>query len=220
VKLSSRLSYANVMATIAVFIALGGGAYALNLGRNAVKTRNIAPNAVKSKKIAPDAVRGSDVRESSLGTVPDAAKLGGTGPGGYVQGLNSIQRVRQESVPLSSSGVSFQIAGVGSVQFTSCTMPTAGQGGGTFVFHNTTSGSEQIWRKKRFGTTNSFDEVTLAGGLAQLDSLPNVANVYEEELQIGSGSAVTQIKFDWIYDSFASLCRYTLWTSKTEQEQG
>jgi hypothetical protein len=44
-----RLSYANVMATLAVFIALGGGAYALSRGE--VKSRNIAPDAVKAKHI-------------------------------------------------------------------------------------------------------------------------------------------------------------------------
>jgi hypothetical protein len=44
-----RLTYANVMATLAVFIALGGGAYALSRGE--VKSRNIAPDAVKAKHI-------------------------------------------------------------------------------------------------------------------------------------------------------------------------
>ena len=59
----NRLSYANVMATIAVFIALGAGAYAAGL----------APNSVKSRHIAPDAVKGTDVNEGTLGQVPEAA---------------------------------------------------------------------------------------------------------------------------------------------------
>ena len=45
----SRLTYANVMATIAVFIALGGSAYALTSGE--VKSRNIASDAVKARHI-------------------------------------------------------------------------------------------------------------------------------------------------------------------------
>lgn len=45
-KLQSRLTYANVMSTIAVFLALSGG-IALALGRNDVKSRNIAPGQVK-----------------------------------------------------------------------------------------------------------------------------------------------------------------------------
>ena len=45
----SRLTYANVMATLAMFIALGGGAYALSRGE--VKSKHIAPDAVKAKHI-------------------------------------------------------------------------------------------------------------------------------------------------------------------------
>lgn len=48
-RLRAGLSYSNVMATLAVFIALGGGAYALSRGE--VKSRNIAPDAVKAKHI-------------------------------------------------------------------------------------------------------------------------------------------------------------------------
>jgi hypothetical protein len=65
--LRQRLTYANVMATVAVFLALGGGAYALKLGRN----------SVRSKQIAPDAAKGVDVDEASLAKVPDADKLDG-----------------------------------------------------------------------------------------------------------------------------------------------
>lgn len=53
-RLRAQLTYANVMATIAVFVALGGGAYA------------ISRNSVESKHIAPNAAKGSDVKESSL----------------------------------------------------------------------------------------------------------------------------------------------------------
>jgi hypothetical protein len=43
-RILGRLTYANVMATIALFIALGASAYAL--GRNSVKSKHIAPSAV------------------------------------------------------------------------------------------------------------------------------------------------------------------------------
>ena len=47
-----KLSYANVMATIAVFLALTGGAFAATkIGKNAVKTKNIAKGAVTQQKI-------------------------------------------------------------------------------------------------------------------------------------------------------------------------
>lgn len=66
-RLRSWLTYANVMATIAVFLALGGGAYAITLKRN----------SVGSKQIKPDAVKGVDANESTFGTVPDADRLDG-----------------------------------------------------------------------------------------------------------------------------------------------
>ena len=41
-RFASRLSYANVMATVAVFISLGGGAYAMSrLPKNSVGTKQL-----------------------------------------------------------------------------------------------------------------------------------------------------------------------------------
>ena len=51
-RLRPHLSYANTMATVAVFLALGGGAYAASsLPVNAVHARNIARNAITSSKV-------------------------------------------------------------------------------------------------------------------------------------------------------------------------
>ncbi len=61
-KLRQHLTYANVVATIAMFLALGGAAYAA-LGKNTVGSRQVKPNSLK----------GVDIRESSLGKVPKAA---------------------------------------------------------------------------------------------------------------------------------------------------
>lgn len=72
-RVSERLSYANVMATLAVFIALGGGAWAVAIGRNDVGSREIAKNAVGTAELKDDKTKGKDVDESSLGEVPSAA---------------------------------------------------------------------------------------------------------------------------------------------------
>ena len=58
----AKLSYANVMATVACFIALGGGAYAAAT----IDSGDIAKNAVLSKHIKNNKVTGKDVKESSL----------------------------------------------------------------------------------------------------------------------------------------------------------
>jgi hypothetical protein len=62
------LSYANVAATLALFLALSGGVvYAAGgLGKNAVKSKNIAPNAVKAKNIAANAVTGGKIKKEAI----------------------------------------------------------------------------------------------------------------------------------------------------------
>jgi hypothetical protein len=60
-RLRSHLTYANVMASMAVFIALGGSSYAAVM---------LTHNSVKSRHIAPGAVRASDVRHPAWRTVP------------------------------------------------------------------------------------------------------------------------------------------------------
>ncbi len=63
----SRLSYANVMATVAVFVALGGGAYAaLSLPKGSVKSKQIAKNAVRSKQIAKNAVKRKEIARNAV----------------------------------------------------------------------------------------------------------------------------------------------------------
>jgi hypothetical protein len=89
--LRTHLTYANAMATIAVFIALGGGAYAaVNLPKNAVKAQNIAPNAVSSKKVADGTLLAKDFRAGQIpvgaqgpkGDTGATGRRGATGPKG------------------------------------------------------------------------------------------------------------------------------------------
>jgi hypothetical protein len=70
-----HLTYANIMATLAVFIALGGSSYAaVRLSANSVGSRQISRNAVKSSEIARSAVESSEVRNGSLRSV-DFARI-------------------------------------------------------------------------------------------------------------------------------------------------
>jgi hypothetical protein len=98
--IGGRLSYANVMATAAMFVALGGTAWAIGansvgskeLKRNAVGTKHVKENAVGTKELRANAVgsriirdnavrprkipdnslTGAKIVESSLGQVPSA----------------------------------------------------------------------------------------------------------------------------------------------------
>ena len=80
----AKLSFANVMATVAVFIALGGGAYAATqlpnnsvgtkqLKNSAVTTPKIKNGAVTTPKIKNGAVTGAKINLATLGKVPHAA---------------------------------------------------------------------------------------------------------------------------------------------------
>src|SRR6478672_3997009 len=79
-----RPSYASVTATLALFISLGGGAYAAGafpansvgpkqLKKNAVERAKIKNNAIDGSKLLDGAVTGDDVKESTLEQVPSAA---------------------------------------------------------------------------------------------------------------------------------------------------
>jgi len=81
-QITKRLTYANVMSSIAVFLVLGGAAVAAGLAKNsvgskqlkknAVTTAKIKANAVTTAKIKNGAITGAKVNAGSLGTVPNA----------------------------------------------------------------------------------------------------------------------------------------------------
>ena len=64
----SRLSYANVMSTLALFLALAGGTYAAtHLKRNSVRSRNIVNGQVKNQDLANDAVTAAKIQDGQIG---------------------------------------------------------------------------------------------------------------------------------------------------------
>jgi len=68
-RLSGQLTYADVMATIAVFVALGGASYAaFQLPKNSVGAKQIKQNGVKSPEIAKNAVQNSEIAKNAVGT--------------------------------------------------------------------------------------------------------------------------------------------------------
>ena len=65
-RILGRLTYANVMATTAVFIAIGGGAYAAGLAKNSVKSKQIKNGAVKTADLGKNAVTSKKVGAGTL----------------------------------------------------------------------------------------------------------------------------------------------------------
>jgi hypothetical protein len=66
-RLHRHLTYANVVATVALFVALGGSSYAaIKLGKNSVRSQNIAPRQVKRSDIGTGAVTSAKIEDYSL----------------------------------------------------------------------------------------------------------------------------------------------------------
>lgn len=83
-----RATFSNAISLLALFIALGGSAYAVsNLGRGDVKSKHIARDAVKSKHVGPDKLKGSDVKESSLAIPTAYARVSPDGTIAQAKGL-------------------------------------------------------------------------------------------------------------------------------------
>jgi hypothetical protein len=108
--LRSSLTYANVMATVAVFVALGGTSYALATG--SIDSRELKNNSIRSKDIRNNDVLSKDVRNRSLlardfkvGQLPK----GDTGPRGQ-QGSPGISGLKVVSAQTAASSESPQEA--------------------------------------------------------------------------------------------------------------
>jgi hypothetical protein len=79
----SRLTYANVVATIALFAALGGGAYAATqLPKNSVGTRQLKNDAVTPEKLSTRAKASLTGPQGPQGPQGDGGERGPAGPSG------------------------------------------------------------------------------------------------------------------------------------------
>jgi hypothetical protein len=90
-KLKSRLNYANVTATIALFLALGGGAFAATqLPKKSVGTKQLKAKAVTNPKLGDKAVSTDKLAENAVtgGKIADGAVTGGKlAAGSAVKGI-------------------------------------------------------------------------------------------------------------------------------------
>jgi hypothetical protein len=96
----SHLTYANVMATAAVFIALGGASYAaIKLPKNSVGASQIKKDAITGSKVRDGSLTGSDVKNGSL----SAKDFGGALPAGQA-GPQGVQGPQGSQGPKGDQG--------------------------------------------------------------------------------------------------------------------
>jgi hypothetical protein len=97
-----KLSFANVVSVLALFVALGGSAYAFHLGKNSVGSKQLKKNAVVTAKVKNEAITGAKVKKgtltgtqinlSTLGTVPTA-----TNASSATNAINAINAQRAQT---------------------------------------------------------------------------------------------------------------------------
>jgi hypothetical protein len=116
------ITYPHVVSSLALFIALGGSAYAVTqIDPNSVGTKQLKANAVKSGKIKDGTIKRVDAKAGAFATPPqlagklgigataaNSAKLGNIGPNGFLKGNGSTlladYDVNVDDVPLTFPG--------------------------------------------------------------------------------------------------------------------
>lgn len=79
----SRLTYANVLASVAIFAALGGGAFAATkAAKNSVVSKSIKNGQVKSQDVKDDSLTGADINEGMLDLPSAPSSASPSGPAG------------------------------------------------------------------------------------------------------------------------------------------
>jgi hypothetical protein len=122
--LRARITYANVVATLALFIALGGTSMAaIQLGKNTVKAKQIAPGAVGTSEVKNGSLKAGDLAKGTLplpqsglrnlvvrefsGTVPGTCTETGIPPTTFVfctPNDTAIATCQAGEVPIYASG--------------------------------------------------------------------------------------------------------------------
>src|SRR6187200_3208544 len=91
----SRLTFANVVSCIALFVALGSGAYAATqLPKNSVGSKQIKKNAVNSAKVKDRSLKAVDFKEGQL----PAGPRGPEGPKGATGAAGATSVVARREV--------------------------------------------------------------------------------------------------------------------------
>jgi hypothetical protein len=120
-QIRKRLTYANVMSSLAVFLVVGGASAfaASHLGKNSVGTKQLKANAVTTAKIKKEAVTAKKIKKGTItGTQVNLAKLGAEiadsippsqlhvvgapGEPGFQNGTHNLGSVEGFSLPAAS----------------------------------------------------------------------------------------------------------------------
>lgn len=202
-RIRDRMTYANVMATAALFVALGGTAAAsVIITSNGQVAKNTisghAPPSGDHPNIVGNSITGADIKEATLGTVPRAANsadLGGSPASAYLRApvgpssFGTIPAVRatnsmNESIPNASYTTltfdtnAYDNAGMHSTS-TNTSRLTAPISGvydvtGSVVWAGSTTGDRFLYIRKNGSSDVAFSAVAIAAGYTSEEATTQV----------------------------------------------
>jgi hypothetical protein len=109
-RVRERLTYANVMSTIAAFLGLGGAAYAVTeLPKDSVGPDQLKRGAVDSRAVKDGSLRAADLGQGSVG--PRQLKSGAVGAGAIAAGAVGTTQLADGSVEPQNLGFAALAAG-------------------------------------------------------------------------------------------------------------
>jgi hypothetical protein len=136
-----RLTYANVMATAAVFIALGGTAVALD--NNQIESRHIDNGAVQTQDVKNDDLTGADINESTLDIFLETEAPSGGKPADW-EGPNSAVAYCDKGWDVTGGGGFVEFGGNGALSTSTWTNREVPSGGSPGWVVNSTGGASQV----------------------------------------------------------------------------
>jgi hypothetical protein len=163
-----RLSYANVASTLALVLATSGTAVAVTT----IDGSSITNRSIAGKKLIKDTVTGTEVKESTLGKVPNADKLDGLDSSGFVKGTNARLLTRSGRIAADDNTdvytSVYTLPGFGPLAV-QCT-DSANRFG--YKYHNTTATTQQYaYMLSSFGSGSTPSDVLTYGDFVQADGM-------------------------------------------------
>ncbi len=187
-KLHKRLNYANVTASLALFVALGGSAYAVNT----VGSTDIIDGQVKSVDIGDGEILSADVKDQSLTTFDVSTFLGVDVVDGTLTGAD----IQDNS--LAAADIGSQQIGSDEVQNDSLLQSDirAGAVTGDEVLDNSLTGADinepalNLPNRARFVSVSGFDSRVAETTVPEGNYLVYLAANYRTEANDGQGKRV------------------------------
>ena len=181
--LRRRLTYANVIATIALFAALGGTSYGVATGF--IDSREIKNGTIRGKDVRNNDLRGADIRESSLATVPNATAAGNAQNAQNAENARNAENAQNAQAAQNASTV----GGIAAAKIEYATPVSPGSetifSGGGLALEASCTGNQDI----AVTATTSKQDSSIYTSVNSTDPTPSVRGGHLENGEFDVGSS-------------------------------